>query len=82
MTTELERHLCGPRQGEHRCLIYETAAEQMAAIVPFVKEGLARKERCIYIADDHTSDKIATALAAAGVNVSHERERGALMLRP
>ena len=44
MTTELERQLIDLKQGDHICLIYETMAEQMAAAVPFLKEGLARGE--------------------------------------
>ena len=57
MTTELERRLCGLRAGQHCCLVYESIAEQMAAVVPFVWEGLARKECCVYIGGDPSSGK-------------------------
>jgi PAS domain S-box-containing protein len=78
MTTELERQLLDLKQGDHICLIYETKAEQMAGALPFLKEGLARAERCLYVADDRTSEGVAQALAAAGVDVAHEQERSAL----
>jgi two-component system sensor histidine kinase UhpB len=80
MTTELERQLIDLKQGDHICRIYETMAEQMAGAVPFLKEGLAQGERCLYIADDRAAEAIAPALAAAGVDVAHERERGALWM--
>jgi PAS domain S-box-containing protein len=80
MTTELERQLIDLKQGDHICLIYETMAEQMAGAIPFLKDGLARGERCLYVADDRTVEAIAQALAAAGVDVAHERQRGALWM--
>src|SRR5438132_10081408 len=80
MTTELERQLLRLKQGEHLCLIYDTMAEQMAAAIPFLKEGLSQGERCLYIADDRTIEAITQALAAAGVDVARERERGALWM--
>jgi len=80
MTTEHARQICEPGHGDHWCLIYESAAEQMAVIVPFLQQGLARNECCISIADDPTVEDVAGALATRGVNVSHERERGALLL--
>jgi hypothetical protein len=78
MTTELESQLTRLKQGDHACPIYESMAEQMAGAVPFLKEGLARGERCLYVADDRTVAHIAEVLAAAGVDVARQRERGAL----
>ncbi len=52
MAIALERQLAGLRAGDHLCMIYEDAAEQMAAIVPFVREGLAQGGCCAYISDD------------------------------
>jgi PAS domain S-box-containing protein len=80
MTTELERQLFDLKQGDHICLIYETMAEQRAGAIPFLKEGFGRGVRCLYIADDHTVEAIAESLAAAGVDVAREQERGALWM--
>jgi two-component system sensor histidine kinase UhpB len=80
MTTELEHQLASLRQGDHVCRIYESKEEQLAAAVPFMKEGLARGERCLYVADDLSVEAIVGALAAAGVDVAHEREQGALVM--
>ncbi len=80
MTDRLEQELAKLKLGTHICLIYETSAEQIAAVVPFLKEGLARHERCLYVADDGTVEAIASALVAAGVDVGHERKRDALWM--
>ncbi len=79
MQGELERQIALLRPGDHLCLIYEDAPEQMKAIVPFVEAGLRRGECCVYIADDDTTAGMATALAASGVDVPRELERGALV---
>jgi PAS domain S-box-containing protein len=80
MKAKLEQELTKLKQGDHVCLIYENTAEQMAAAVSFIIDGLARGERCIYIADDRTIEEVVQALAAAGVDAERERQRGALRL--
>ncbi len=80
MVTELQRQLTQLRQGDHICPIYETFDEQMATAVPFIKLGFARGERCVYVADERSFEQLCAALAAAGVNVQQERDRGALQL--
>ena len=72
MTTELECQLASLRQGDHICRICESVAEQLDAAVPFMKEGLARGERCLYIADERSVEAIVGALAAAGVDVARK----------
>lgn len=47
---------------DHLCLIYENYEEQLGAIIPFVKVGLARNEKCAYIADDNTAEDVILAL--------------------
>jgi two-component system sensor histidine kinase UhpB len=79
--TELERQWMNLKQGDHACLLYQTAAEQVDSSVAFLKEGLARQESCLCVADDPTTEAIAQALLAARVDVAHERERGALKMR-
>ena len=80
MNSELEWQIAGLNPGDHLCLIYRDAAEQMAPIVPFVKAGLSSGERCVYIADHFTTEELAPSLAATGVDVQRERERGAPVL--
>ena len=66
------------KRGDHACLIYESEQERLEAIVPFIKEGLERNERCRYIVHEHTIEEMAAPFAAAGIDVRRERERGAL----
>lgn len=76
----LERQIAELRHGEHVCMIYENRAEQMAAAVPFIIHGLNAGECCVYVADDQTIEDVIAALAAAGLNVQAEVDRGALRL--
>ncbi len=81
MTSKLEQEVAKLKQGDHLCLIYENSAEQLAVVVPYIRNGLARGERCIYIADDVAIKEVIQPLAAAGVDVEQESQRGALWLR-
>ena len=80
MCNALKKQIDSLRQGEHLCLVYENAVEQMAAVVPFMRRGLALGERCVYVADERTVDEILEALAGGGVDVAGERQRDALVL--
>jgi CRP/FNR family transcriptional regulator, nitrogen oxide reductase regulator len=68
------------KPGDHFILIYENADELLAFAVPFIKDGLAKGERCIYVVDDLTPTQVTNALAEGGVDVDRESKRGALML--
>lgn len=66
--------------GEHLCVVYDHPSEQMPALVPFLREGLRTGERCVYVADDQTTDEVAAALEAGGICVAEAVESGALLL--
>jgi PAS domain S-box-containing protein len=80
MATKLAQQLSKLNQGDHICLIYENSAEQLAVVVPFIMDGLGRGERCLYVGDNGAIEEVLQALAAVGVDVVHERQRGALRL--
>jgi PAS domain-containing protein len=75
---ELEKQLARLSHGDHACSFYNSAAEQEALVISFMKEGLARGERCVYVVDDRTVEELTTGLNRAGVDVSREQGRGAL----
>lgn len=78
---ELTEQILGLQPGDHLCLIYDRdPAEQMPALVPFIKQGLEGGEQCIYIADDQTTDEVALSLEGSGIDVRDELKRGALLL--
>jgi signal transduction histidine kinase len=77
--SELERQVCSLHQGQHICLLYDNAEDQIAAIVPYIREGLRLGEFCMYVADDRTVGEVREALATSGIDVAAEVERGALL---
>jgi diguanylate cyclase (GGDEF)-like protein/PAS domain S-box-containing protein len=54
---------------DHLCLIYENQEEQFNAVIPFIKMGLERHEKCIYIVDDNTFETVKHEMKAQGINV-------------
>jgi signal transduction histidine kinase len=81
MSVELELELRNLKQGDHACLLFDSAgsADDWETVVPYFKEGLSRGERCHLIVRD--ADQRATAmqvLSAAGVNSELEVQRRAL----
>ncbi|MDS0474679.1 MEDS domain-containing protein [Natrinema sp. 1APR25-10V2] len=69
-------HEPGPEN--HLALIYETFDEQLAAAVPFVRQGLEQNDRVMYVADENTEDELITAFKGAGIDVDAARDSGAL----
>jgi chemotaxis family two-component system sensor kinase Cph1 len=65
---------------DHLCLIYETQAEQFAAVIPFMKIGLERGEKCLYVVDDNTAAAVINELKAAGVEVEPAIAAGKLAI--
>ncbi|MBI5376916.1 MAG: MEDS domain-containing protein [Candidatus Schekmanbacteria bacterium] len=63
---------------DHLCLIYETQQEQFAAVVPFIRIGLERKEKCVYIADDNSASSVIDAMRTEGIDVETAIKSGAL----
>ena len=62
----------------HLALLYEDQDEQFEAVVPFVRDGLERGDRCIYAYDDNTEAEVVAAMEAAGIDVDAAVERGQL----
>lgn len=69
----------GPHQ--HLCSIYETPEERFAVAIPFIRIGLERGEKCIYIADDGAEAAVRQAMHAAGIDVEREIADQKLVLK-
>jgi signal transduction histidine kinase len=54
---------------EHACIIYETQEEQFAAALPYLKAGLERRQRCLYVADENGAAPVLNALRIGGIDV-------------
>ncbi len=68
------------QQGDHVCGLYSTPDEQLQAAVEYVRGGLERGERCLYVCCTHSVDEFRAGLKKAGINVKAEEKRGALKL--
>jgi len=81
MKSELGEEGLRLQQGEHLCLFYDKSpAEQMPALIPFIQEGLAKVEQCIYVADDQTLEHLGGRLEKSGINIGKEAARNRLKL--
>lgn len=65
---------------EHLCLLYDTKEEQFAAALPFLRAGLERREKCLYIADENRAAAVLDALRKIGTDVDHSLRSGALII--
>lgn len=65
---------------EHAGLLYASPAEQFAVVVPFIRLGLERREKCLYIVDDNTPQAVSAALQQGGVELEAASRSGALKI--
>lgn len=65
---------------DHLCLIYESREEQFAAVIPFMRIGLARGEKCLYVVDDNTAAMVINGMRAAGMEVESALAAGKLLI--
>ncbi len=55
--------------GDHLCYIYKTQEEHKECLTPFLRQGLERGEKVLYIVDAHTGDGILDYLRDDGLKV-------------
>jgi signal transduction histidine kinase len=72
--------LAGLRASGHLCFPYESEDERRRVLIAFVREGLARHERCVYIGLPDDQSAFVAALRDAGVPALRALERGELVL--
>jgi PAS domain S-box-containing protein len=65
---------------DHLCSIYESPEERLAVAVPFIRIGLDRGEKCIYIADNGTEAVVRDAMSAGGIDVERAIATDSLVL--
>jgi signal transduction histidine kinase len=64
----------------HHALIYESPDERFGVAIPFIRIGLDRGEKCIYIADDGTEESVREAMVARGLDVERAIAAESLVL--
>ena len=65
---------------DHLCSIYESPQDHYAVAIPFIRIGLDRGEKCIYIADDGTVGDVREAMQSEGIDVDRATASKALVL--
>ncbi|HEY2922901.1 MAG TPA: MEDS domain-containing protein [Candidatus Binatia bacterium] len=65
---------------DHFCSIYESPQEHYDVAIPFIRIGLDRGEKCIYIADDGTVGDVRQAMHSEGIDVDRAIASKALVL--
>lgn len=66
--------------GEHLCCFYQSEQEYQALVGSFVRQGLERGQKCLYLADAHTPGLILDVVRGAGVAVDTYLGRGQLRI--
>lgn len=70
---------CGLQAGDHICWVYESDEEHRDVLTRFLKEGLARHERVLYLARRFTASKVMGYLQDAGVAAEEYLRSGQLV---
>lgn len=68
------------RPGQHVCCLYETEEEHQAVLTPFLRHGLERGEKVLYIVDAHTAETVLGYLRDDGLDVRPYLARGQLTI--
>ena len=71
--------LGGLRPGDHGAFIYETEAEHRAVLTAFLRQGLERGEKVVYIAETHEVEPLLDSLREDGVDPDPYLARGQLV---
>ena len=68
------------QQGDHVCTLFSSREEQVNAAVDYIRGGLSRGERCLYVCGEQTPDEFRAELRGASIDPAAEEKRGALLL--
>jgi hypothetical protein len=80
MTSAIHQEIAGLEPGAHVCLPYVSPVDHESAVTAFVRGGLRRGERCLYIGPQTARDGIARRLQEEGIPVGRALEERALIL--
>ena len=68
--------------GDHLCWFYDTEEDHRAVITPFLRQGLERGEKVLYIVDARTAEAVPAYLRENGLEVEPYLARAAARDRP
>ncbi|MCB2216339.1 MAG: MEDS domain-containing protein [Desulfobulbaceae bacterium] len=70
------------KAGDHLCCIFESEAEHRALVTPYIRSGLERNERVLYIVDTRTTAQIRRYLQQDGIDPEPYCASGQLLILP
>jgi signal transduction histidine kinase len=76
--SEFEQRLWKLKPGDHLCCLYASEEEHRTLLAPFIRHGLERREKVLYIVDDHPAEQILGYLSADGVDPHPFLQQGQL----
>lgn len=65
---------------DHFAIIYENQADQLDFIVPYLRLGMERGEKSVFIVDDNSPDTVIAAMERHGIDVDAATATGALAI--
>jgi PAS domain S-box-containing protein len=75
---DLEQKIKELKPGDHLCCIYKNDREHRALLTPFMRQGLDRGEKIIYVVDAHSAEQILSYLREDGLDVEDYLKNGQL----
>lgn len=66
--------------GDHCCLFFSSPVEQAHLTTAFLEKGLRRGERCLFVGDTASVDRMREGLKQQGLSVAAEEAKGRLVL--
>jgi PAS domain S-box-containing protein len=68
------------KPSDHLCLIHAGREEWKNAVIPFLRGGLEKGEKCLYVVADRTAEEIMQILESEGLDPRLDISRGALSI--
>jgi PAS domain S-box-containing protein len=66
--------------GDHLCILYRTEKEHSHVFTEFLRQGLERNEKTLYIIDAHSADTILEYLKSDGIDVEEYVTEGQIII--
>ena len=64
----------------HACMLYKKHAEQFSVVIPFIRIGMERGEKNMYISDDNTAQGVIDEMRRQGIDVDTAVKSGRLVI--
>lgn len=65
---------------DHFAIIYDNPAEQLDFVIPFLRLGMERGEKAVFIYDDNSAETVVAAMEGHGIDVGAAAASGALSI--